>query len=69
ERLTGNQIQVRYGTWRPGDQPVYISAINKAERELGWQPHVSVTEGIARLVAWVQENRALFGGNEQERAK
>jgi CDP-paratose 2-epimerase len=60
ERLTGNQIDVRRGDWRPGDQPVYISAISKAERELGWRPQVDVAEGIARLVAWVQENRALF---------
>ncbi|NTV63903.1 MAG: NAD-dependent epimerase/dehydratase family protein [Oscillochloris sp.] len=60
ERLTGNRIDVRYGDWRPGDQPVYISAISKAERELGWRPQVDVAEGIARLVRWVQEHRALF---------
>jgi CDP-paratose 2-epimerase len=60
ERLTGNQIDVRYGEWRPGDQPVYISAISKAEQELGWRPQVDVAEGIARLVRWVQANRALF---------
>ena len=62
ERLTGNRIDVRRGDWRPGDQPVYISAIAKAEAELGWRPHVDVAEGIARLVAWVRENRALFAG-------
>jgi CDP-paratose 2-epimerase len=60
ERLTGNTIDVRRGDWRPGDQPVYISAIAKAERELGWHPQVDVAEGIARLVAWVEANRALF---------
>jgi CDP-paratose 2-epimerase len=60
ERLTGNTIDVRRGDWRPGDQPVYISAIAKAEHELGWHPQVDVAEGIARLVAWVQENRDLF---------
>jgi nucleoside-diphosphate-sugar epimerase len=60
ERLTGRSIEVRYGPWRPGDQPVYISAIEKARRELAWQPQISVTQGMARLVAWVQANRGLF---------
>lgn len=60
ERLTGKKIDVRYGDWRPGDQPVYISDITKAEQELGWKPQVSVEEGIERLVKWVEANRQLF---------
>jgi nucleoside-diphosphate-sugar epimerase len=60
EELTGNRIAVRYGDWRPGDQPVYISAIDKAREELGWRPQISVREGMARLVAWVRANRAMF---------
>lgn len=61
EELLGRPIPVQWGDWRPGDQRVYISDIRKAQRELGWTPRVSVREGVARLVAWVQENRALFG--------
>ncbi len=60
ERLTGRDINVKYGDWRPGDQPVYVSDIRKAEQRLGWRPQVSVAEGMGRLVAWVQENRAFF---------
>ena len=60
EKLTGNTIQVAYGDWRPGDQPVYISAIEKAAAELGWRPQVNVAEGMARLVAWVRANEAAF---------
>jgi nucleoside-diphosphate-sugar epimerase len=60
ERLTGKAIDARYGDWRPGDQPVYISDIRKAAAELGWRPQVSIEEGIARLVRWVQENEGLF---------
>lgn len=60
ERLTGNQLEVRYDDWRPGDQPVYVSAIDKATAELDWRPQVSVAEGIERLVAWVRANRVIF---------
>jgi CDP-paratose 2-epimerase len=60
ERLLGRRLEVRYGDWRPGDQPVYISNIGKAERELNWQPAVAIEEGIERLVRWVEANRELF---------
>jgi CDP-paratose 2-epimerase len=59
EELLGRKIPVTYADWRPGDQPVYISDISCAKRELGWEPKVSPREGIKRLFAWVQENREL----------
>ena len=60
EELMGFKIHVDYSDWRPGDQPVYVSDIRKAEQELGWQPKVSVKEGIKLLYEWVRENRGLF---------
>jgi CDP-paratose 2-epimerase len=60
ERLLGRPVPVRYADWRPGDQRVYISNINKAGRELGWSPKVGVEEGIERLCNWVSANRHLF---------
>lgn len=60
ERLLGKPIPVRYGDWRPGDQPVYVSDISKAERELGWKPRISVERSIELLVEWVSANRRLF---------
>ncbi|GAC1650669.1 MAG: GDP-mannose 4,6-dehydratase [Herpetosiphon sp.] len=60
ERLLGHTIPVEYGPWRPGDQPVYVSDIAKAERELDWRPQVGVEEGIHRLLDWVDANRAIF---------
>ena len=56
----GREIPVQYGDWRPGDQPVYVSDIGKAGRDLGWTPRVSVEEGIDRLWTWVMENKDLF---------
>jgi CDP-paratose 2-epimerase len=60
ERLIGKRPEVRYGPWRPGDQPVYISDIGKAERELNWKPVVAFEDGIERLVRWVEAHREAF---------
>ncbi|GMQ79561.1 MAG: GDP-mannose 4,6-dehydratase [Anaerolineae bacterium] len=60
EELFAHSINIRYSDWRPGDQPVYISDIRKAERELGWRPHISVKEGVVSLFEWVRDNRDLF---------
>jgi CDP-paratose 2-epimerase len=60
EQLLGRPIPVNHGDWRPGDQPVYISDIRKAEREIGWRPQVSVEEGTRRLFEWIRANEDLF---------
>ncbi len=59
--LAGHPIPVTYGDWRPGDQPVYVSDIRKAERELGWTPRVTMREGVTRLWNWIDANPQLFG--------
>jgi CDP-paratose 2-epimerase len=59
--LTGARPETEYADWRPGDQPVYISDIRKAERELGWRPRIGVREGVERLLRWIEANPALFG--------
>jgi CDP-paratose 2-epimerase len=60
EGLLGHSIPVRYEDWRPGDQPVYISDIRKAERELNWRPHLTVNEGVTRLFEWIRDHQELF---------
>lgn len=60
EQLAGHPIEVTYGPWRPGDQPVYVSDVRKAERELGWRPTTSFDDGLTRLWRWVDANPHLF---------
>jgi CDP-paratose 2-epimerase len=60
EELMGRKIPVNFGDWRPGDQRVFVGDIRKAERELGWQPQVSVRDGVSRLYHWIKENQHLF---------
>ncbi len=49
-----------FRAWRPGDQPVFVSDVSKAQRVFGWAPEVSVRDGVARLIEWVKQNRDLF---------
>ncbi|MEI8175730.1 MAG: SDR family NAD(P)-dependent oxidoreductase [Candidatus Omnitrophota bacterium] len=62
EKYLGRKIELKYGDWRPGDQKVYISSIDRARKELGWTPKIGCKKGIELLVKWVQENKGLFDG-------
>ena len=60
EQLHGQEIGVKWGDWRPGDQLIYMSDTRKAQAELGWQPKVSVSAGIQNLFEWARGNQQLF---------
>lgn len=60
EKHLGRHINVLRGDWRPGDQKVFVADIRKAKNELGWEPKISVEEGVNRLFQWVKENQSLF---------
>ncbi len=60
EELLGRKLPCSFDGWRPGDQKVYVSDIEKARRDFGWKPTVPYRQGVERLVSWVRENRALF---------
>ena len=60
ERRLGDRLEPAFADWRPGDQRVFVADIDKAERLLGWSPRVGVTEGLDRLLAWVDDHRFLF---------
>ena len=60
--LAGGPVVAQLETWRPGDQPVYVSDTSAAARDFGWQPRIGVDEGLERLWEWIAANRALFGG-------
>jgi CDP-paratose 2-epimerase len=63
-RLTGKTISVSFDDWRPGDQPYYISAIQKAHDLLGWAPLIDKEAGFCKLVDWVGANSELFSKQE-----
>ena len=60
EELVGHRVPVTFGDWRPGDQRIYVSDIQKAADEFGWRPVVPPAEGIKRLWEWVKTSQALI---------
>ena len=60
KKMLEKDIQYSFAPWRPGDQPVYVSDIRKAKKEFGWEPQISVQQGVKRLADWVSRNKELF---------
>jgi CDP-paratose 2-epimerase len=60
EEELGIAIEPLSGASRPGDQPVFVCDIRKAQETLGWSPAIGVERGVRDLIGWVRENRHLF---------
>ena len=60
QKETGTGMKISFSDWRPSDQKVYISSIAKVKDGLNWQPKVSVSDGVKRLIKWAKENKSLF---------
>ena len=56
-RYRGEEIPLKFGEWRPGDQHYYVSDTRKFRKATGWYPKHNVQEGMARLYQWLCENR------------
>jgi CDP-paratose 2-epimerase len=59
-RRTGRPLKISHETTRPGDQPVFVADIRKAQHKLGWVPATSIQRGLPRLFDWVSANPELF---------
>jgi CDP-paratose 2-epimerase len=60
EELLQKEISVNWGDWRPGDQKIYVSDIQKASTDLGWRPKITPKVGITKLYNWVNDNLDIF---------
>lgn len=58
-KYRGQEIPLRFGDWRPGDQHYYVSDTRKFQKATGWYPNHNVQEGVAKLYQWLCENRGL----------
>lgn len=54
------KVPLSYDEWRKGDQLYYVSDTAKFKEATGWQPKVSVDQGIELLTGWLRENNAFL---------
>ncbi len=62
KQLRGADPQLRFEAWRPGDQPWYVSDIRAISSAIGWQPEISLCDGLATLERWLNHR---FGASVQ----
>jgi len=53
QTLTNKKIKLKFTKARKGDQKIFISDIDKAQRDFSWSPKVGVKEGIQKLYQWL----------------
>jgi UDP-glucuronate 4-epimerase len=58
EKEVGKRARIESHPLPVADVLATWADISKAKRLLGWEPRVSLAEGVARLCAWYRENRA-----------
>lgn len=59
ESITGRRIEVRHAPDRPGDVRDSQAGLDRARRVLGYEPRVSVREGLERLWSWYQDHQLV----------
>ena len=60
EKELNTKIQLKFFSWRPGDQKIFVSDNSKLARELGWKPKTDVRNGIRKLIQWVEGNKGII---------
>lgn len=59
EKNMGKEAKIKMMPDQPGDVPVTYADVSKAKRMLGYDPNVSIDEGIERFVKWYTDERKL----------
>lgn len=60
EKITGKESKILFEKDRFGDLRYYVSDINKARKNLCWEPEVLPEEGVRKLIDWIKSNDYLF---------
>jgi len=58
--LHGGDVSVHFEDWRAADQRYYVANTSKFSGLTGWQPRVSVHEGVRRLHEWIRTGDDRF---------
>jgi len=58
QKAAGSNAEIVFAPKRPGEQQESFLDVGKAHRELGWQPSVTLQEGLAATFAWSESQSA-----------
>jgi UDP-glucuronate 4-epimerase len=58
EERIGRKADIQHFPADPADMQANWADVQKAGRLLGWEPNVSLAEGISHLVSWYEEQRS-----------
>jgi CDP-paratose 2-epimerase len=64
EELTGKNAQVQFQDGRFGDLHYFVADHSRLTEATGWRPRVRPSEGVARLIQWVERNPELFSAGQ-----
>lgn len=59
ERVIGKRATIELVPIQPGEMPISYADISAMERDFGFQPKVSLEEGLQRFVAWYRRYQAM----------
>jgi CDP-paratose 2-epimerase len=57
EAKLNKKIPHAFDNLRLGDQPIFISENKKAKTELNWEPITNISNGLDRMIKWLQANK------------
>jgi UDP-glucose 4-epimerase len=57
-QAAGRSVPVEFAPARPGEQLQSFLTVTKAAAELGWQPSVSLSQGLAQTFAWFAQRES-----------
>ena len=60
EQRVGKEARLASSAVRPGDQPLYISSLEKIGRDTGWQPRRSLDQILDSIQSFHAANRQLI---------
>jgi UDP-glucuronate 4-epimerase len=61
EKASGLSAKIKYFPNQPGDAPITYADVSRARAELGYNPQVSIEEGIPKFMEWFKKNRVKKG--------
>ncbi|HKJ28542.1 MAG TPA: NAD-dependent epimerase/dehydratase family protein [Anaerolineales bacterium] len=57
EDITGKKGEITHHPFPKADMKANLADISKAQELLGWQPQVSLRDGVKRMMDWYMQNR------------